>query len=315
MNAIPKVTLTLQAVLDLFALPFNELLHHAAWIHRGAFDPNAVQASTLLSIKTGGCSENCGYCAQSAAHGEAKAAKLAAVDEVVAAAQAARDGGSGRFCMGAAWRALKDRDLPRVVEMVKAVHDLGLETCMTLGMLTPEQATALREAGLDYYNHNIDTSEDYYPEVVTTHSFGDRLDTLETARAAGLKLCSGGIVGMGEAREDRAAMLLTLARMDPPPESVPVNLLMPMPGTPLADKAGLDVFELVRTIAVARILMPRSQVRLSAGRTSLSDEAQALCFHAGANSIFIGERLLTAGNPEAERDRALLGRLDMRLEG
>jgi biotin synthase len=300
-------------ILDLFALPFNALLHRAHETHRRYFDPDRVQLSTLLNIKTGGCPEDCKYCSQSI-HYETglEAERLLERDEIRAAAVAAKAAGAQRFCMGAAWRELKDRDVPRIAAIVQEVRALGLETCMTLGMLTAGQAAQLKAAGLDYYNHNVDTSEEYYGEIITTRSYQDRLDTIVTVHDAGIKVCSGGIIGMGERREDRAGMIETLANLDPHPESVPINMLVPIAGTPLGDGKALDSFEFVRTIAVARIAMPRAVVRLSAGRQALSDEAQALCFHAGANSIFYGERLLTTGNPDHEKDLALFARLDLR---
>jgi biotin synthase len=300
-------------ILELFALPFNALLHRAHETHRRHFDPDRVQLSTLLNIKTGGCPEDCKYCSQSI-HYETglEAERLLERDEIRAAAVAAKAAGAQRFCMGAAWRELKDRDVPRIAAIVQDVRALGMETCMTLGMLTAEQAAQLKAAGLDYYNHNVDTSEEYYGEIITTRTYQDRLDTIGTVHDAGIKVCSGGIIGMGERREDRAGMIETLARLDPHPESVPINMLVPIAGTPLGDGKVLDSFEFVRTIAVARIAMPRAVVRLSAGRQALSDEAQALCFHAGANSIFYGERLLTTGNPDHEKDLALFARLDLR---
>jgi biotin synthase len=300
-------------ILDLFSLPFNALLHRAHETHRRYFDPDRVQLSTLLNIKTGGCPEDCKYCSQSI-HYETglEAERLIERDEIRAAAVAAKAAGAQRFCMGAAWRELKDRDVPRIAAIVQEVRALGLETCMTLGMLTAGQAAQLKAAGLDYYNHNVDTSEEYYGEIITTRSYQDRLDTIGTVHDAGIKVCSGGIIGMGERREDRAGMIETLANLDPHPESVPINMLVPIAGTPLGDGKALDSFEFVRTIAVARIAMPRAVVRLSAGRQALSDEAQALCFHAGANSIFYGERLLTTGNPDHEKDLALFARLDLR---
>ena len=305
-----------QEVLDLFALPFNELLHRAHDVHRRHFDPNIIQLSTLLNIKTGGCQEDCKYCAQSVHYDTGVGAgRLLDRDEIRSAAQRARAAGAARFCMGAAWRELKDRDVPRIADIIADVKALGLETCMTLGMMTPAQAEALQAAGLDYYNHNIDTSAEYYANIITTRTYQDRLDTIGAVRDAGIKVCSGGIVGMGEARTDRAGMLLTLATLDPHPESVPINLLVPIEGTPLGHTTPLDPFELVRTIAVARILMPQAYVRLSAGRRSLTDEAQALCFHAGANSIFYGDRLLTTDNPDHERDLSLFDRLGLQAEG
>jgi biotin synthase len=304
-----------QEILDLYALPFNELLHRAQETHRRHFDPNAIQLSTLLNIKTGGCQEDCKYCAQSVHYDTGLGAgRLLDRDDIRAAAERAKAAGAARFCMGAAWRELKDRDVPRIAGIIADVKAFGLETCMTLGMMTPSQADALQTAGLDYYNHNIDTSEEYYGNIITTRTYQDRLDTIAAVRGAGIKVCSGGIVGMGEARSDRAGMLLTLANLDPHPESVPINLLVPIEGTPLGHTAPLDPFELVRTIAVARILMPRAYVRLSAGRRSLTDEAQALCFHAGANSIFYGDRLLTTDNPDHEKDLALFDRLGLQAE-
>ena len=297
----------------LFALPFNDLLFRAQEVHRQHFDANAVQRSTLLSIKTGGCSEDCGYCSQSARHETGlERESLLSLDEVVAAAQSARDSGATRFCMGAAWRGPKQKDLELVSAMVSAVKGLGLETCVTLGMLQEGQAEQLKAAGLDYYNHNLDTAPEFYGQVITTHSQADRLDTLEKVRDAGLHVCCGGIVGMGESRRARAALVAELANMSPPPESVPINHLVAVPGTPLENAAALDPFEFVRTIACARITMPASMVRLSAGREQMSDELQALCFLAGANSIFYGDKLLTADNPEAGRDELLFSRLGLK---
>jgi len=301
-----------EAVLALFALPFPDLLYRAQQVHRQHFQACSVQISSLLSIKTGGCPEDCGYCSQSAHHDTGvRAQRLMPLDEVVAAARQARDAGVTRFCMGAAWRSPKDRDMPAVLRMVEAVKELGMETCMTLGMLDDGQARALGEAGLDYYNHNLDTSPAFYGKVVGTRSYRDRLDTLARVRAAGIKVCCGGIIGMGESRGDRAALLAQLASQDPQPESVPINQLIPVAGTPLADAPPLDGFELVRTIAAARITMPRSAVRLSAGRQAMPESLQALCLLAGANSLFYGDKLLTAGNPEADADRQLLERLGM----
>ena len=297
----------------LFALPFNDLLYQAQTVHRRHFDPNAVQVSTLLSIKTGGCPEDCAYCPQSARYDtDLTPQRLMSVDTVVEAARRARDNGATRFCMGAAWRNPKDKDLAQVAEMVRQVKALGLETCATLGMLSAEQAEHLKRAGLDYYNHNLDSSREFYPQIITTRSYDDRLQTLAHVRRAGIHVCAGGIIGMGEDRADRAGLLLTLANLPQHPESVPVNLLVRVEGTPLAQQAPPDVFEFVRTIAVARLLMPRSFVRLSAGRTEMSDELQALCFFAGANSIFYGEKLLTTGNPDTARDQALFARLGLR---
>jgi biotin synthase len=306
---------TLEEVRALHALPFSDLIHSAQSTHRRHFDPNAVQVSTLLSIKTGACPEDCAYCPQSIRYdtGLEREALMEPAD-VVARARAARDSGATRFCMGAAWRSPKDRDLDRVVEMVRGVAELGLETCATLGMLTKPQARRLRDAGLDYYNHNLDTSEKFYGEVITTRTYQDRLDTLAAVRDAGINVCCGGILGMGEQAEDRVAFLHTLATLDPHPESVPINNLVQVEGTPLAGRPALDPIEFVRIIALARILMPRSHVRLSAGRTKMSDEMQALCFLAGANSIFYGEKLLTTGNPDTASDHALFGRLGIRPE-
>jgi len=294
----------------LFDLPFNELMFRAQLVHRRHFDPNEVQMSRLLSIKTGGCPEDCAYCPQSAHHDTAvRAEKLLAVDAILAEARRAKAGGASRFCMGAAWRNPKQRDMDKLVAAIEGVKALGLETCMTLGMLTRDQADRLAGVGLDYYNHNIDTSPEFYGAIITTRTFQERLDTLEHVRAAGMKVCCGGIVGMGETRADRSGMLQTLANLPQHPESVPINMLMQVEGTPLHGADKLDVLEFVRTIAVARIVMPRSMVRLSAGREQMSDEAQALCFLAGANSIFVGERLLTTRNPGQDADDALLGRL------
>lgn len=296
-----------QAVYD---LPFNDLLFRAQTVHRAHFDPNRVQLSRLLSIKTGGCPEDCGYCSQSARHQSGlKASKLMEVRRVIDEAKKARDTGATRYCMGAAWRSPKERDMDAVVAMVEGVKALGMETCMTLGMLDPGQAQRLREAGLDYYNHNIDTSERYYGEVITTRTFADRLDTLANVRDAGIKVCCGGIVGMGEEKADRVDMLVTLANLPEPPDSVPINMLIPIEGTALGAAEPIEPIEFVRTIALARIMMPKSHVRLSAGRTAMSDETQALCFFAGANSIFVGETLLTAGNPGEDKDGALFQRL------
>ncbi len=312
---------TTEDALALLELPFNDLIFRAQEAHRRHFDANRVQLSTLLSVKTGGCAEDCGYCAQSAHYDTGVgASKLMDVEAVAKSAAQAKAGGATRFCMGAAWRELKDRDVEAVAAMIREVKALGLESCMTLGMLRPDQARALADAGLDYYNHNIDTSPEHYGAIITTRTFEDRLDTLEHCREAGIKLCCGGILGMGEkdnfwqmgeTRRDRASMLAVLASMEPPPESVPINQLMPMPGTPLATAAAVDPFEFVRTIAVARVTMPASMVRLAAGREAMSDELQALCFLAGANSIFVGDKLLTAPNPEESHDRALMDRLGL----
>ena len=300
---------------DLFALPFNDLLHRAHGVHRASFPPNEVQVSTLLSIKTGACPEDCAYCPQSVRYDTGlEREALMAVEDVEARAREAKARGATRFCMGAAWRGPRQKDLAAVKEMVRRVRALGLESCATLGMLTREQAGELAEAGLDYYNHNLDSSEEFYPEIITTRTYQDRLDTLEAVREAGMKVCCGGILGMGESPSDRAGLLHTLATLPRHPESVPVNQLVRVPGTPLDDAEPLDPLELVRTIAVARILMPRSHVRLSAGRSEMSDETQALAFHAGANSIFYGERLLTTGNPGEDHDLALFRRLGIRPE-
>ncbi len=306
---------TLPEVEALFELPFNDLLYRAQTVHRQHFDPNTIQASTLLSIKTGACPEDCAYCPQSVRHDTGLSREaLLEVEQVVAAARKAREAGATRFCMGAAWRSPKDRDVAKVAEMVRQVKALGLETCATLGMLDADQAQTLKEAGLDYYNHNLDTSEEFYGRIITTRTYLDRLNTLENVRAAGLKVCCGGIVGLGESRRDRAALLMTLANLPTHPESVPINQLVRVEGTPLAGAEPPDSFEFIRTIAVARILMPRSYVRLSAGRTEMSEEKQALCFLAGANSIFFGDKLLTTGNPDTERDLNLLRRLGLRFE-
>jgi biotin synthase len=308
---VPQLRWTTDAIVGLFEQPFNELLFRAQEVHRQNHAANAVQLSTLLSIKTGGCSEDCGYCSQSAHHGEAEREALLDIDEVVTAAKAAKDKGATRFCMGAAWRGPKDKDLDQVAGMIAAVKALGMETCVTLGMLKAGQAEKLKAAGLDYYNHNLDTAPEFYGQVISTHSQQDRFDTLGQVRAAGINVCCGGIVGMGETRRTRASLLAELANLAPPPESVPINQLVPMPGTPLENAPPLDPFEFVRTIAVARIIMPTSLVRLSAGRQEMSDELQALCFLAGANSIFYGDKLLTADNPEAGRDEALFKRLGL----
>jgi biotin synthase len=297
----------------LFALPFPELMFEAARIHRMHFDPAEVQISTLLSIKTGGCPEDCAYCPQAARYDTGvDAEKLMALDAVLAEARAAKAGGASRFCMGAAWRSPKDRDLESVCAMVEGVKALGLETCATLGMLTPTQAKRLKGAGLDYYNHNLDTSPEYYGAIITTRTYRDRLDTLSSVRDAGINVCCGGIVGMGEGAEDRAGMIVALASLPVHPESVPINMLVQVEGTPLATGEKLDPLEFVRTIAVARITMPKSMVRLSAGREDMSEETQALCFLAGANSIFYGPKLLTTPNPGRDRDMRLLDKLGLR---
>ena len=297
----------------LFDLPFPELLHRAASAHREHFDATEVQVSTLLSVKTGGCPEDCSYCPQAARyHTGVDATKLMSTEAVLEKAKQAKAAGASRFCMGAAWRSPKDRDIPKVAAMIREVKALGLETCATLGMLSGDQAKSLKAAGLDYYNHNLDTAPEFYNEIIHTREFQDRLDTLAHVRDVGMKTCCGGIVGMGESRSQRAGLLQTLANLPAHPDSVPINRLVQVEGTPLAGTAELDPFEFVRTIAVARLLMPRSMVRLSAGRESMSDELQALCFLAGANSIFYGEKLLTTGNPDTERDLALFERLGLR---
>jgi biotin synthase len=296
----------------LFQLPFSDLMFRAQQVHREHFDPNTVQLSTLLSIKTGGCSEDCGYCPQSAFHSTGiEDRKMLEVEEVVKAAKAAKAHGADRFCMGAAWREPSKEDMKAVTEMVKAVRGLGMETCATLGMLNDEQTEQLRSAGLDYYNHNLDTAPEFYGDIISTRDYQDRLDTLGRVRKAGMHVCSGGIVGMGENLTQRAGLIAQLANMEPYPESVPINNLVKVEGTPLADQEDLDPLDFVRTIAVARITMPTARVRLSAGRQQMSDAIQALCFLAGSNSIFYGEQLLTTGNPEAERDRVLLDKLGM----
>jgi biotin synthase len=300
-------------IVELFELPFNELLYRAQRVHRANFDPAEVQLSTLLSIKTGGCPENCSYCPQSAAYDTGvEATALMKVDEVLQAARAAKAAGATRFCMGAAWRSPKERDIEKVSALISAVKGLGMETCATLGMLGDGQAEALRDAGLDYYNHNIDTAPDKYADIVQTRQFEDRLDTLQRVRGAGVKVCCGGIVGMGETRMQRAALIAELANMDPYPESVPINHLVQVEGTPLHGTEPLDPFEFVRTIAAARITMPRTRVRLSAGRQALGEAVQALCFMAGANSIFYGDKLLVTGNPDVTADQVLLQKLGMR---
>ena len=299
-------------VLALFDLPFPELMHRAASVHRECFDPREVQVSTLLSIKTGGCPEDCAYCPQSARYDTGlKAQKLMSLEDVVEKARQAKAAGASRFCMGAAWRSPKDKDVAQVAQMVGAVKALGLEACATLGMLNGEQARTLKAAGLDYYNHNLDSAPDFYGDVIKTREYQDRLDTLEQVREAGLKTCCGGIVGMGESRAQRAGLLQTLANLPEHPGSVPINRLVQVEGTPLHGTALLDPFEFVRTIAVARLLMPKSVVRLSAGRAEMSEELQAMCFLAGANSIFYGEKLLTTGNPDVEADQALFARLGL----
>ncbi|WP_374513423.1 biotin synthase BioB [Brevundimonas sp.] len=315
--AIPRHDWTLEEVETLFARPFMELVYDAATVHRARFDPSEVQKSQLLSVKTGGCAENCGYCSQSASFDTGlKAEKLMDAQAVIAEAMAARAGGASRFCMGAAWRELKDRDTPKLAAMIAGVKALGLETCATLGMLTADQARQLKAAGLDYYNHNLDTGPDYYAEVVTTRTWQDRLETLQHVREAGMNTCCGGIVGMGESRRDRAGLLHALATLPEHPDSLPVNALVPVTGTPLGDRVKrdgeIDPIEFVRTVAVARLVCPRAMVRLSAGRETMSPEMQALCFLAGANSIFVGGKLLTTPNPEQDEDARLFALLDLR---
>jgi len=304
---------TAAEIAALFALPFNDLLFKAQTLHRIHFDPNEVQISTLLSIKTGGCPEDCAYCPQSAHYDTGLGREaLMEIDAVVAAAARAKDSGASRFCMGAAWRSPTDRDLDQICKMIEGVRRIGMETCVTLGMLTNLQARRLKESGLDYYNHNIDTSEEYYGEIITTRTFDDRIVTLGHVRDAGLHVCSGGIVGMGETRADRVGMLTALATLPEHPESVPINQLVAVEGTPLSEAESVDAIEFVRTIAVARIVMPSSVVRLSAGRNEMSDAVQALCFAAGANSIFYGDQLLTTDNPATEIDRTLFDRLGLK---
>jgi biotin synthetase len=313
----PRHNWTLAEVEALFALPFMELVFRAAEVHRAHFDPSEVQKSQLLSVKTGGCAENCGYCSQSSSFDTGlKAEKLMDTQAVLAEAKAAKAGGASRFCMGAAWRELKDRDTPKLAAMISGVKALGLETCATLGMLSADQAHQLKAAGLDYYNHNLDTGPEYYGQVVTTRTWQDRLDTLQHVRDAGMSTCCGGIVGMGESRRDRAGLLHALATLPIHPDSLPVNALVPVGGTPLGEQVlkdgEIDPIEFVRTVAVARIVCPKSMVRLSAGRERMSTEMQALCFLAGANSIFVGSRLLTTPNPEQDQDAALFAQLDLR---
>lgn len=315
-SATPRPAWDAASVLALFELPFPELLYRAQTVHREHFDPGVVQACTLLSVKTGACPEDCSYCSQSIRYDTGlERESLMDVDKVRESARRARDAGASRLCMGAAWRSPKERDLQVLEEMVRAVREEGLETCVSAGMLKEGQAERLAAAGLDYYNHNIDTSPEYYNEIITTRTFDDRIETLERVRESGVHVCCGGIIGMGEARSDRAEMLRTLANLPEPPRSVPVNQLVPIPGTPLGDLEPVEPMEMVRTIAVARILMPQSWVRLSAGREHMSDELQTLAFCAGANSIFYGEKLLTTSNPDENHDRALLERLGMRFQG
>jgi biotin synthase len=306
---------TIQKVLDLYDLPFINLIYQAQTIHQKNFPKGEVQLSTLLNIKDGGCPEDCHYCPQAARyHTGVKAKKLLSADIVRQQVKSAKAAGATRFCMGAAWRELKDRDLPAIVQLIKEVKELDMEACVTLGMLTTSQADALKEAGLDYYNHNVDTSPEYYQEIITTRTYDDRLQTLNRVRDAGIKVCSGGIVGLGETRADRAGMLVTLANLSPQPESVPINNLIPIPGTPLENMPPIDVFEFVRTVAITRIMLPHTYVRLSAGRTKMSDEMHALCFLAGANSMHYGEKLLMTANPEINKDRDLLVRLGIQAE-
>ena len=299
-------------IVALYELPFNDLIHRAQMVHRENFDPNAVQVSTLLSIKTGGCSEDCGYCPQAARyHTDVENEPLMPIDEVLAAARAAKESGASRFCMGAAWRSPKQKDLEPVLKMISEVKAIGLQTCATLGMLKEGQAAQLKDAGLDYYNHNLDTAPEFYGDVITTRTYQDRLDTLDSVREADINVCCGGIIGMGESRNQRAGLIAQLANMERPPESVPINLLTQVEGTPLHGIEDLDQFEFIRTIAAARITMPKSFVRLSAGRQNMHEGIQALCFIAGANSIFYGEKLLTTGNPEAETDKQLFAKLGL----
>lgn len=311
----PRADWTLDEVRDLYKAPFSDLLHAAQTVHRQNFNPNHVQISTLLSVKTGGCPEDCAYCPQSIRFDTGvESEPLMQLDEVLANARAARKQGATRFCMGAAWRSPKPKQVDQIVEMIKGVSELGMETCATLGMLQPEQAQQLKEAGLDYYNHNLDTSENYYRQIITTRNYRNRLDTLQSVRDAGLKVCCGGIVGMGESVCDRIELLHTLATLPEHPGSVPINQLVQVEGTPLNGSDDFDPIEFVRIVAVARVLMPASHVRLSAGREEMSDETQALCFLAGANSIFYGEKLLTTSNPTADTDRALMARLGIEPE-
>ncbi|RTE87797.1 MULTISPECIES: biotin synthase BioB [Gammaproteobacteria] len=304
-----------KAISDLFALPFNDLLFKAHQTHREYFAPNEVQVSTLLSIKTGACPEDCKYCPQSARYNtELEKEALMEVQQVLEQAHRAKQTGATRFCMGAAWRNPKDRDMPKLRAMIEGVREMGMETCMTLGMLSAEQATELASAGLDYYNHNIDTAPEFYGDIITTRTFQDRLDTLDNVRSSGMKVCSGGIVGLGEEQSDRVLFISALANMETPPESVPINMLVKVAGTPMENVEDIDPFDFIRTIAVARITMPNSHVRLSAGRESMSDELQALAFFAGANSIFYGEKLLTTANPVAESDQKLFQRLGIKPE-
>ena len=312
-QSVPARRWALAEVLALYDMPLMDLIWRAQGVHREHFDPNAIQRSTLLSVKTGGCSEDCSYCSQSARYDtDTQRERLMPLDEVIAAAKVAKEKGASRFCMGAAWKGPKDNDLDRVLEMVREVKALGMQTCVTLGMLKDGQAEKLKDAGLDYYNHNLDTDKEFYGQVIKTHTHDDRLDTLDQVRDAGINVCSGGIIGMGESRKNRAGLIAQLANLPKPPESVPINNLVPIPGTPMADNARLDPFEFVRTIAAARITMPTSWVRLSAGRQEMSDELQTLCFLAGANSMFYGDRLLTTDNPDIDRDDRLFARLGVK---
>lgn len=309
---VTKKTWSISEISELYQLPFNSLLHKAHTIHLEHHEPNTLQFATLLSIKTGACPEDCGYCSQSGHHKtHVEKEKLMCVDDVLQKAKEAKEGGAKRFCMGAAWRCPPEKVMPELTEMIKGVKSLGMETCMTLGMLNKEQAECLKEAGLDYYNHNIDTSPSYYDKVITTRKFSDRLDTLEQVRAAGINVCCGGILGLGETREDRIEFIHTLANMETPPESVPINRLIPVEGTPLAKAEPVEGIELIRTIAAARITMPTSVIRLTAGRTEMSDELQALCYFAGANSVFIGDVLLTESNPQRNKDKILFNKLGL----
>lgn len=312
---MPRNNWSLTEVQDLFALPFNDLMFKAQTIHRQNFKPNEVQVSTLLSIKTGACPEDCKYCSQSARYNtDIDKEKLMEVENVLEAAKKAKAQGSTRFCMGAGWRNPKSRDMPHIVKMVEGVRELGLETCMTLGMLSQDQADTLKDAGLDYYNHNLDTSPEHYNQIITTRTYQDRLDTLSNVRNSGMKVCSGGIMGLGEKATDRASLLMQLANLDKQPESVPINMLVKIDGTPLENVDDLDHFDFIRCIAVARIMMPQSHVRLSAGRDAMNEQMQALCFLAGANSIFYGCKLLTTDNPEADADMMLFAKLGINTE-
>jgi biotin synthase len=315
MRAAVRHDWTLAQVNALYALPFNDLLFQAQTVHRQHFTPNEVQVSTLLSIKTGACAEDCKYCPQSGHYNTGlERERLLEVEKVLTQAKAAKDKGATRFCMGAAWTNPKQRDMPYIIEMVQGVRNMGLETCMTLGMLSNEQAKTLADAGLDYYNHNLDTSPEFYGEIITTRTYQDRLDTLNHVREAGMKVCCGGILGMGESANDRSALLMQLANLPEHPQSVPINMLVKVAGTPLENVADLDAFEFIRTIAVARIMLPQSHVRLSAGRARMNEQMQALCFFAGANSIFYGDKLLTTDNPEADADMLLFAKLGIKPE-